>query len=132
VYSAGQDSWSVEESAQMADGPTGCGEVRRVWEFIRLELPCDKVSCTEAEGSLGQIRRSCCISDSLLAYSSKIPPATNRVLHYTKLFPRKCSSVGLSLTMMLLVSYAVGWRDSKANYCVEMKRINWLVGWMDG
>ena len=29
VYSVGHDSWPLEESAQLADGPIGCGEMAR-------------------------------------------------------------------------------------------------------
>jgi len=51
-------------------------------------------------------------------------------MHYTILLARKYSSVGLILTAMLLMWYTVSWRDSKANYCVEMYRSNLLDGWM--
>jgi len=50
------------------------------WVFLCLELHCDKVNCTYGEKTLDQIW--CRISDSLLGYRLKIPPAKNGAVHY--------------------------------------------------
>ena len=54
------------------------------WVFIYLELQCDMAKCIYGgeEETLDQTWRW--ISDSLLAYRLKIPPAINRALHYTR------------------------------------------------
>ena len=73
-YSTSLRFWPVEELAELADGPTGRGEIGR-GVLICLELRCDKVNCTYGGGekTLDQSWRIRCISDSLLAYLSKIP-----------------------------------------------------------
>ena len=49
------------------------------WMFICLALHCDKVNWTYREKILDLTW--CCISDSLVAYRMKIPPAKNRAVH---------------------------------------------------
>lgn len=52
------------------------------WVFICLLLQCDEVNCTyRGEKTVDQTWR--CISDSLLGYRSRIPPAKNRTLPHT-------------------------------------------------
>ena len=52
------------------------------WVFICLEHQCDEVNSTYGgEKTVDQTWR--CISDSLLGYRSRIPPAKNRALPYT-------------------------------------------------
>jgi len=72
--------WSVEELAELADGPTGCGEMARggrsfAWKghlYLRWRRE-------------GLDQTWSWISDSLLAYLWKIPPAKNHALHYGQL-----------------------------------------------
>jgi hypothetical protein len=76
----------VQDVAELADGSTGCGEGAEWWVFIWLELQCEKVSCTYGhKKTLDQTGHCHCISDSLLAYRLKIPPAKKCALHYTAL-----------------------------------------------
>jgi len=72
----------VEELAQLAGGPTGCGEVARGGCFICLELQCDKVNRKDGGGEK-PLDQTCCrsVSDALLAHRLKIPPAKIRALH---------------------------------------------------
>jgi len=37
LYSAVHGFWPVEELAELADGPAGCGEVAKGWVFMCLE-----------------------------------------------------------------------------------------------
>jgi len=66
----------VEELAQLADGPTGCGEVASSGCFVCLELQRDKVNCKHGDGEKPLNKTCCrCVSDALLAHRLKIPPA---------------------------------------------------------
>jgi hypothetical protein len=68
--------WPARDLAELADGPTGRGEVA----FLCLRLQCDKVNCTY-EGAENTWRCRF-ISDSLLGYNMKIPTAEIHALHY--------------------------------------------------
>jgi hypothetical protein len=85
-YSAVTCFWPVEELAQLADGPIGCGEVARGGCLFAWN--CNEVNCTYGEQREGLDRwwRCRCFSDSLLAYRLKIPLAKNRALHYRPWF----------------------------------------------
>jgi hypothetical protein len=52
------------------------------WVFICLELQCEEVNCTYG-GEKTADQKWRCVSDSLLGYRLRIPPAKNRALHYT-------------------------------------------------
>ena len=56
------------------------------WVFMCLELQCDRVSPTPGGGEKTEdpTRRSHCVSDSLLAFGLKTPPAKNRALHCSR------------------------------------------------
>ena len=74
----------MEELAELADGPTGCGEVARGGCFIYMKLQRDKVNCTRGGGEKPLDQTCCrCISDVLLAHRLKIPSAKIRALHDT-------------------------------------------------
>jgi len=74
----------VEELAELADGPTGCGEMAWGRCFFGFNFSVTRSTVfTEAE------RGSRCVSDSLLAYCFKIPPVRNRTLHCTVLNTRR-------------------------------------------
>ena len=65
---------------ELVDEPAGCGEVARggcsgAWNL-------SVARSTLLNGGGDKTRRCGCISDSLLAYSLKIPQAKNRALHY--------------------------------------------------
>jgi hypothetical protein len=74
TYSTLLRFWLVGNSAELADGPMGAAKgawgATSVWK--------EQLSLRRRWG-VDQIWR--CISDSLLAYRSKIPPAKNRALH---------------------------------------------------
>jgi len=83
MYSAVRGFWPVRELADLADGPTGRGEVSKGWVFVCLGVQCDEFNpITVAERRTRPIMTCRCVSDSLLAYGLKIPPAKNRALHY--------------------------------------------------
>jgi hypothetical protein len=53
MYNEVQSFWSVEGLAELAGGPTVCGDVAKRWVFTCLELQCDKVNCTHGCGEEG-------------------------------------------------------------------------------
>jgi len=65
------------------DGPTGCGEMAMGGCVYCLKLQYDKgqLYLRRRTAVRNQTWRCCCKSDSLLAYSLKIPLAKNRPLH---------------------------------------------------
>jgi hypothetical protein len=76
--------WLVEELTELADRPTGCGEVARcgclfAWNFSVTR----SAVLTEMESKALDETWCCCTSDLLLAYYFKILPAQNHALHYT-------------------------------------------------
>jgi len=54
-YSALHRSWPVEELAELADGPTGRGEVARGGCSFAWNL-CHKVTCTDRGGEKGWVK----------------------------------------------------------------------------
>ena len=82
MYSAVHGFWPVLELADLADGPTGRGEVSKGWVFVCFEVQCDEFNPIMVAVRTRPIMTCRCVSDSLLAYGLKIPPAKNRALHY--------------------------------------------------
>jgi len=59
--------WPVKDSAELADGPTGCGDIARSRRLFAWYFSVTKSSaCTEAERTLDQTWRCRCASDSVL------------------------------------------------------------------
>ena len=88
MYSAVHGFWPVWELADLADGPTGRGEVSKGWVFVCFEVQCDEFNPIMVAVRTRPIMTCRCVSDSLLAYGLKIPPAKNRALHYDTAFPQ--------------------------------------------
>lgn len=84
-YSAVNGFWPMEDFAELANGPTLCGEVARsgclfAWNFWVTRSTVIRVRAWEG---LDQIWRCRSIRDSFLAYHLKTPLARNRALHYS-------------------------------------------------
>ena len=76
----------MEELAELADGPTGRGEVTRARCLLACYICVTRsVLLTVAERTRTNWRCRC-LSDSLLAYRLKIPQAKDRALHYTPVY----------------------------------------------
>jgi len=61
--------WPVVDSAELADGPTGCGEMARGRRLFACNFSVTKSSVwTEAQRTLNQTWRCRCASDLLLAW----------------------------------------------------------------
>jgi hypothetical protein len=84
-YSTSLHFWPVAEVAELADGPTGCGEMAGgeclfAWNF---SVSRSTVLTEAEEDTRPKSRRIRCSSDSPLAYRLIIPPARNHALHCT-------------------------------------------------
>ena len=117
-YSAVRGIWPLEEWAELAAGPTGCGEVARggclfPWNFsvTRWRVLTDVERRTRTKHD----------ADSLLFYRLKIPQAKSHALHYT--WGRKVMTMFLVLKMQIWV---VAFRHSGLHLLHLMLRLLYL------